>query len=204
MNKKYILPVILMLTFGVILMLLPERPSIDEIGPEELLAEITNDSRFLGTDDVADRMIRKDPSMILIDARASGAYQQYALPGAVNIPLNEVMKQDWQDYLSQEGFDFVFYSNDDVLADQAWILCRRKGLEHIYIMRGGMNQWFSDFFMNAPPPETAAASEYELYMFRQGVKQYFTGSAVDSPVQSSPEPVIVTPRAKKSKAEGGC
>ncbi|MBP6871139.1 MAG: rhodanese-like domain-containing protein [Bacteroidales bacterium] len=204
MSRKYIIPVALLLILSIVLVLLPRKQDHSQMSPEELLRQINSTSRFVSTDEVADRLIRKDPSLALIDVRNDKLFSEYSLPGSLNIPVDNILADESQEILSQEGLEFVFYSTDDILADQTWIILKRKGLKNIYVLKGGLNEWFRTFFTNPPPAETADSEEFALYQFRMGVRQYFTGTPADSPEKSSAEKIIVTPKKKKSAAEGGC
>lgn len=204
MNRKYIIPVVLLLGLAFMLILIPPKKSHDEIPPEELLRQITSPSRFISPDDVADRLIKKDPSLMLIDVRSKSEYENFALPGALNIPFQDLLKPENLELLSQEGIDFVFYSNGDVLSDQMWIIGERKGIDNIYVMKGGLNQWFDSFFFQQMPAETASAEDLALWQFRNGVRQYFTGAGPVITQQDNKVNIQVSPKKKKSAAEGGC
>jgi rhodanese-related sulfurtransferase len=204
MNKKYLIPIALLVGLALILVLLPAKKTYNELPAEELLRQVTSSSRFISPDVVADRLINKDPSMLLVDVRNADLFNEFTLPGALNIPLQDILKPEQNDLLSQEGIDFIFFSTGDVLADQAWILCKRKGLENIYVMKGGLNEWFNVFFLQQPPAETASSDEIALYQFRSAVRQYFTGGETQSVRKPAGETISVTPKKKKSAAEGGC
>jgi len=204
MIKKYFIPVVLLVGLGLVLVLLPPKKSYDEMPPEKLLRQITSSSRFITPDEIAERMIEKDPSLLLIDVRSSDDYLKFTLPGAINIPFEELLNPEQENILRQEGMDFIFFSNGSILSDQAWILSKRKGLKNIYIMQGGINQWFDNFFVNTPPGESAPASELELYQFRKGVRQFFTGGDVQATPQNPTETIQLEKRIKKSATEGGC
>jgi sulfur-carrier protein adenylyltransferase/sulfurtransferase len=204
MIKKYFIPIVLLVGLGLVLVLLPPKKSYKEVQPEELLRQITSSSRFISPDIVADRLIKKDPSMLLVDVRSSEEYLEYSLPGALNIPLKDIFLPEQQELLTRKGVETIFYSNSDILADQAWILCKRKGLQNISVMKGGLNEWFNSFFQIQPPPETSSSAEIERYQFRNGVRQYFTGGETEVAPKQKVESISVTPKAKKSAAEGGC
>lgn len=204
MIKKYFIPIVLLVGLGLVLVLLPPKKSYNEVQPEELLRQITSPSRFITPDIVADRLIKKDPSMLLVDVRTAEEYLEYTLPGALNIPLQDIFLPEKQELLTMKGLEFVFFSNGDILADQVWILCKRKGLQNIFVMKGGLNEWFNSFFLLQPPPEASSAEEIELYQFRNGVRQYFTGGETEVAPQQEVESISVTPKTKKSAAEGGC
>lgn len=204
MIKKYFIPIVLLIGLGLVLVLLPPKKSYKEVQAEDLLRQITSSSRFISPDIVADRLIKKDPSLLLVDVRSSEEYFEFSLPGALNIPLKDIFLPEQQELLTRKGVETIFYSNSDILADQAWILCKRKGLQNIFVMKGGLNEWFNSFFQLQPPPETSSAAEIELYQFRNGVRQYFTGGETEVAPKQEVESISVTPKTKKSAAEGGC
>jgi rhodanese-related sulfurtransferase len=204
MSKKYLLPVLLFLGFGIILLILPSNKQHDIVTPEELLSLVNSPSRFISPDQVADRIIEKDPSMLLVDVRNLDAYLNFTLPGAINIPLENLTDSVNLELLKQEGIDFILFSNGSILSDQAWILGKRLGLSNIYIMKGGLNLWFDCFFNTPVPVESQSASELELYQSRLGVRQFFTGSDLDLSQPGQTETIQVQQKVKKSAAEGGC
>lgn len=204
MSKKYLLPVLLFLGFGFILLFLPSNKPHELITPEELLSQVNNPSRFISPDMVASRIIEKDPSILLVDVRTSDEFLNYTLPGAINIPLSNISSESSMETLKQNGIDFIFFSNGTIVSDQAWILGKRLGLDNIFIMQGGINLWFDNFFMTPVPSELEGGSEFELYQFRLGVRQFFTGGEINATPASNPETIQVRQKSKKSAAEGGC
>jgi rhodanese-related sulfurtransferase len=203
-NKKYFIPIFLLVGLALTLVLLPAKKTNKELLPEELLTLINSTSRFITPDEIASRMIEKDPSLMLIDVRSSEAYLNFTLPGAVNIPLSEMADPNQQEILKQDGMDFVLFSNGSVTSDQAWILGKRLGLKNLYVMKGGINLWFDNFFMTPAPLESQPVSDFELDQFRMGVRQYFTGGEVDAAQPNLPETIQTQQKVKKSAAEGGC
>jgi len=204
MKRAYIFLSILFILLGVVLVLLPDRQVVhSELSPKLLLQEINDPARYLSTDRIAERLIDQDPSIFLIDVRTADEHEQYAIPGAMNIPLEEIMNEEWYDYLDQEDRDIIFYSNGDIYADQAWMLCKRKNYQHIFVMKGGLNCWFETIIQPNPPPQTASGEDFDLYQFRLGARQYFAGGNAIIP-DAETEKVIVTRKKKKSTVEGGC
>ena len=205
MTKTYIILAIVLIGFAFGLILLPEHKTTNEANPEILLKEAFSKSRFLSPDQIADRLINEDPSIFLIDVRTPDQYQEYSLPGAFNIPLDEMILSDWKDYLDQEDMDVVLVSNGGLYADQAWMLCKRMGYNNLYVMEGGLNAWFKNIMQAEMPAETAAKEDFDLYAFRKGAARYFGGGSEIEVESSIPkENIVVKRREKKNVAEGGC
>lgn len=205
MSKTYVILAIVLIGFAFGLVLLPESKETNKPDPQILLKEAFSKSRFLSPDQIADRLINEDPSILLIDVRTPDQYQEYSLPNAFNIPLDEIILEDWEDYLDQEDVDVVLVSNGGLYADQAWLLCKRMGYNNLYVMEGGLNAWFRNIMQPEMPAETAAKEDFDLYAFRKGAAQYFGGGSQVEVESSVPkENIVVKKREKKNVAEGGC
>lgn len=205
MKKAYLFLSILMVLVAISLLLLPGNKSDEQVAPQELLAKIADQSRYLSTDQVAQLIISQDPSLLLIDSRDTVQYNDYHLPGAFSVPASDIADDKYRDLLEQEGKITVFYSNDDILAEQSWVLGIRMGMENSYVMKDGLNRWMETIIRPQRPPDTAPGEEFDLYQFRLGASLYFGGGSSAAP--AAPEvsaPVVLQKKVKKSAAEGGC
>lgn len=164
--------------------------------PHQLLLELADDRRFISTDVVADRIINDDPSLRLVDVRPAEDFQYFSLPNAINIPLKNTFVESSKDYLNFEKYTYIFYSNDDILAEQAWILNRRLGCSDCYIMKGGLNKWVETIMNPLEPPATASSEAQEQYRFRLAASRYFAGGSREI----SPEPFYAAPKTTSKKA----
>lgn len=205
MSRIYIILAFVLIALAGGLLLLSEDPPSREIAPEMLLKEIHDPARYITADQVADRLINEDPSLLLVDVRTAEAAASYTLPGALSIPLSGLLDPEWQKYLDQQAMDVVFFSNGDLYADQAWVLCKRKGYKNLYVLSGGLNTWFTTIMQPSPPAETAPSEAFDRYAFRRGAALFLSGGAVDTGKTSTEAmPVLINKRKKKTVAEGGC
>jgi len=203
MNKNYIILTILMLVLAVGTVFLTMNDEPKQIEPTELLQEMIQPSRYVTPDQVAKMIIQGDPSLMLVDVRTIYEYEEYTLPGAVNIPLEELLVGDNLSYLGVPGTKVVFISNDDIQSDQMWLLTKRLGYNSTYVMKGGINCWMENIIDPKQPDETASATEFATYSFRKGAQMYFTGAGGDDAGGSQVD-VQVQRRQKTNVASGGC
>lgn len=203
MNRNYIFLTILMLVLAVGTLFLTVDDEPNQIDPEELLQEIIQPSRYVTTDQVAKMIIQGDPSLMLIDVRSEDDYAYYSLPGSVNVPLDSLLVSDNLSYLGVPGTKVVFVSNDDIKADQTWVLAKRLGYNSIYVLKGGLNCWMQTIIDPQSPSTDAGYDDYETYTFRKGAQIYFTGAVADDS-ESDKVDVQVKRRAKSNVAAGGC
>jgi len=207
MNKKYLLLAGIIIALGVGILFMPAKDTAKQTQPELLLAAIDDQSRFLTTDDITDRLVKKDPALMLIDIRPAAQFKAFAIPGAINIPVDSLLSASAQELLNQKEMDKVFYSNADVTSDQAWIICKRMQLQRIYVMQGGVNKWFNTIVKAVKPAETASANAMALYQFRIAAYQHFFGSpemAAAPKAETNKKKVSVVKKASGAKSGGGC
>ncbi len=203
MNRNYIFLTILMIILAIGTVLIGKNKEPKQIDPQQLLAEIIQPTRYVSTDQVAKMIISKDPSLMLLDVRDADSYSNYTLPGSVNVPLDSLMSKYYLGYLGIPGIKVVFFSNDDIKADQAWVLAKRLGFKSTYVMKGGLNCWMETIIDPQEPSENEPYSANEIYAFRKGAQLYFTGAKTVN-TETSKVKVQVRRREKTSVAAGGC
>lgn len=203
MNRNYIFLTILMLVLaaGTLFLTMDDEPN--QIDPEELLQEIIQPTRYVTTDQVAKMIIQGDPSLMLIDVRSEDEYESYTLPGAINIPLESLLAEGNLDYFGIPGTKVVFVSNDDIKADQMWVLTKRLGFDSMYVLKGGLNYWMQTIIDPERPSGDAPYAEFETYTFRKGAQMYFTGAGTEDSDAGKVD-VQVRRREKTNVAAGGC
>ena len=155
------------------------------ISPSILLTELADQHRFASTDQLAEWLIQQDPSLLLVDVRSHEEFDAFSLPGAINIPLANLLNPDEQARLNCEVHFPVFYSNGTVLAEKAWMINRRLGCANGLILKGGLNEWTATILQPAEPPATASREELELFQVRKAASLYFSGGGK----LPEPEPV---------------
>ncbi len=221
LSFRYVILAAILIVLAGGLVLLPKYEKHEGINPETLLSEAISPERYISTDELADRIINNDPSILLIDVRDESSYKKYSLPNSINIPLKKILDEDSEPYLYQDEYDVVLFSNDNFHSDQAWILCNRLGYENLHVLKGGINTWFNTIINPKKPTENMASSEFELYSFRKAASMYFgvayPEKVVKKPVKKyvpkkvtnttpteAPKKVIPKKKKKKMPVEGGC
>ncbi len=222
LSFRYVILAVILIMLAGGLVLLPKYEKHEGVSPETLLSEAISPERYISTDELADKLINQDPSILLVDVRDENSFKKYTIPGAINIPLKKILDEDSEPYLYQDEYDVVLFSNDHFYSDQAWIICNRLGYENLHVLKGGINTWFNTIINPKKPTENMASSEFELYSFRKAASMYF-GVAYPEKVMKKPvvkyvpkktttnttpavAPKKVIPKKKKKKmpVEGGC
>lgn len=180
-----------------------------EANQKELNNYLENSAHFMSSDELADRIINKDPSLLLIDLRTSDEYKKYHIPGAVNILLDSalVYLNDVSEELLKR--DVVLISNDTFNAELIYTLASTN--KHLNVLNGGMQAWYTEVINPVKPDNNEDLTAINAYMSRKGASMYFGVKypepvAKKEPVKRITTPKKVAPVKKKKKLpiEGGC
>lgn len=214
LSKRYVILASLLFIAALGLVLLPPYQKNERVTAENLLAKVINPERYITSDILAEKIISKDPSILLIDVRDSTEYEKYTLPGAINIPFSAILNSDYEGYLNQDQYDIVLFSNENFKADQAWLLLNRMNYNNLHVLNGGINGWYNTILNPPKPFENMPAEAFELYNFRRAAALYFgvglpkelIKEVKKVPVKKTASKKVVVPikKKKKRKPEGGC
>ena len=197
-----------MIPLGLIIAAVPKNTTKPyKLTANELLNEAVGKTQFISPDAVADMVISADPSLRLIDVRPQDEYEKYHLPGAINIPLNDILGADWIDVLDQDVKMNVFYSNGTYRSNEAWMLTRQLGYKNNYVLMGGMNYWAETIMNPEEPASTSPDEEFAKYDFRKGANQALGGAVTEqNPAETDVmiEKPVIKQRPKKKRVQGGC
>ena len=207
MKNRNLLALIL-IPMGLIIAAVPPNTTKQfKLTASELLAEVNSRTQYIAPETVADMIVNKDPSLLLIDVRSQDEFEKYSLPGSVNIPLTDLLSDQYADILNQDVKMNVFYSNGSLQANEAWMLTRQLGYENNFVLEGGLNYWFDSIMNPEKPASTSPDEEFARYDFRKSLGNALGGGGA---VLTQPEtgsiaakPVIKA-APKKKKAAGGC
>ncbi len=202
MKRNYIIAITLAVVLGLTVAILPEKDNKKELTSEEMLQEVIDDTRFFTADDVAELIISDDPSILLIDVRTPEEFAEFTLPEAINIPLDSILSENNEYILNQNIVKNIFFSNGTIYANQAWMLTKRLNYSNNYILKGGLNEWFATIITPEKPQTTESKQIQDLYEFRKGAMQYFTGGG--EIIETETPDVKVDIKKTEKKSGGGC
>ncbi len=115
----------------------PARAASGTISSESQLLEAVEMAQdHIEPEDLADRMLRREPGLIVVDIRPADEYAGYHLPGALNVPMKDI-HQFLLPY--KNTGTIVLYSNGMTHPVQARDSLYRAGYTNAYILTDGLN-----------------------------------------------------------------
>lgn len=205
--KPIVILAMILVTMGLIIAAVPQnRTKPYKLTADELLAEVNTRTQFITPDVVADMLVKKDPTLQLIDVRSQEEFEKFSLPGAINIPITDLLSEKYGEIINQDVKMNVFYSNSTIISNEAWMVTRQLGYKNNYVLEGGLNYWYDAILNPAKPSTISSDEEFARYDFRRSAGQALGGggAVVSTQESSSSGKPAVKPVAKKKKAAGGC
>ena len=89
----------------------------------------------LDPEELADRLMRGEPNLLVVDIRPAGEYQVFHIRGAVNIPLSKLAEELAPH--KNRGM-IVLYSNGMTHPAQARDSLSRQGYDNVYLLTDGL------------------------------------------------------------------
>jgi sulfur-carrier protein adenylyltransferase/sulfurtransferase len=205
--KPLVILALILVTMGLIIAAVPQnRMKPYKLTADELLAEVNTRTQFITPDVVADMIVKKDPSLQLIDVRSQEEFEKFSLPGSINIPISDLLSEKYSEILNQDVKMNVLYSNSTIISNEAWMITRQLGYRNNYVLEGGLNYWYDAILNPVKPSSVNSDEEFAKYDFRRSAGQALGGggAAVSTQASDNSGKPAVKPVAKKKKAAGGC
>ncbi len=194
---------VLLLLLSLILALLPLSANRSFVAkPDRLLSDVLNEDVSFTVDQVAEFIVREDPSIQLIDLRPPEEFRKQAVPGAVNVPYPEFIKSDPDIWLGNRNIRNIFYSTGDLETDYALVYARGLGYDNSYVMEGGIAEWERTIMQTRFTGDRITARENALFETRRRAGEMFT--ELNSLPDSLKSKFLESRKFSAKKLDGGC
>lgn len=202
MNTREKLSIIL-LSLGIILALLPLTGSRSfTVKPKTLLSEALDEKSWFTADQVARFVAAEDTSVQLIDLRTTEEFNRLNIPGSINIPYDQFIEIAPGTIIGSGNFKNILYSNGDYDANNAFIIAKGLNMKNIYVLRGGLNEWFITVMNSRFTGEKITARENALFENRRRAGNMFT--QINSLPDSLKKKYYEARHVAAKKLDGGC
>ena len=135
--KKHVVAAAALLAFAALAAVLPTRNA-------RLLAKVTaagyvphHTIKAMSPDELAFRILDRDPRLRVVDLRGEAARKARPLPGTIAIPAAEVLGKEWHGSFSQRMVKKVLVAETEAEAKTAASLLVETGFENLAYLEGG-------------------------------------------------------------------
>lgn len=192
-----------LICLGAILALLPLTSNNSFIvKPQKLLSEVLDKKIYVSVDQVARFVVSEDSTVQIIDLRSPEEFRSANIPGSLNIPYSKFIDNDLNSVLNNQNIKSIFYSNGDFDSNYALVIAMGLNYKEIYVMKGGLNEWFSTIMNSTFTGERITARENALFETRSRARMLFT--EINSLPDSLKLKFMKAKHASSKKLDGGC
>jgi rhodanese-related sulfurtransferase len=197
-RRAHRLAAVAALALAVALFWLPDRKT-------HLLAQVSRPQyqqahpvRAMDPDELAFRLLDRDPRLLVVDVRSEAAYKQMPLPSSVNLRVEELFGRQWAPVLGRRHAIRVFVDEDGADALRGALLAERLGYDDVRVLRGGLTA-LRRTILDAPPAAVIrTAAEQDAERFRAEARVGLPKLIAETKGQSNrPKPVV-------KAVKGGC
>jgi len=194
---------VVLVSLGLILALLPLTGNRSfTVKPKALLPEVNNQESIFTVDQVARFIVSEDSTVQLIDLRTDEEFKSFNIPGSVNIPYKDFLNTDPSTLLGNQEIKNIFYSNGDSDSNSALVIAKGMNYSNVYVMKGGLNEWFITVMNTSFTGEKISARENSLFETRTRAKRLF--NEINSLPDSLKQKFYDSKHLEAKKLDGGC
>ena len=116
-------------------------------------AEVETGADHIEAVELAQRMLKKQERIAIVDVRPSAEFAQFHLRGAVSMSVPELVGEKGESVFAGDPDLVVLCSNGPAHPAQAWVELRRQGRSNVRVLDGGLDEMKRAVFT---PPTLAA------------------------------------------------
>lgn len=124
----------------VAVVLVVQRSGSQNGGPAADFSAIETGADHIDATALADRIMARDPNLLLIDVRPEDEFAVDHLPGAVRMSVPEILSDAQKSLLADPSRTVVLYSNGPTHPGQAWMELHRRGVKNVFVLDGGLEE----------------------------------------------------------------
>lgn len=166
-NRRLIAAGAIYFIIGVYMFFIPSR--------KDSLYEKINDTGFvnsmnldtMSSQELAFRLLERDNTIQVIDVRNKEEYNKFSLPGAINIPLDEITGKASTETIKKSYKKLIFCDDNGSNSLKAAAFAKIIGNTNTMVLKGGMNE-FVNTFTRIQPTDSSSIKypEDANYIFR--------------------------------------
>jgi len=197
-TKKNAAAGVALLALGLVFLVMPDRKTqlIDRVSDASYIA--AHPTLAMDVDELAFRIVDRDPRIRIIDIRSPGAFGRLALPGSKNVTLRDFFSKDTVSLLSSRHVKKVVVGDTDTQERAAYLLLEALGYENLAVLRGGFGVFQATFLAPAAAAPVGGRWEADVAQFREKARGDILQMIANSKATGAQAP------KKVKKIAGGC
>ncbi|MFH1001616.1 MAG: rhodanese-like domain-containing protein [Bacteroidota bacterium] len=183
-------------------LLMPAPKKKFVLSQEEALLTILNGMNIIQPETIKEILDNQNQDYQFIDLRNPKDFELGHLPGAINIPVHELLNPENESVLNHKAKTNILYGNNVEDACAPYLILIQLNYNKNSIMLGGYKMIKSNVIDTYNPNDLWFRNEIAKYDYAAIIKQSSGGGAENNTTIKSAVPIIR--QAKKKTVAGGC
>ncbi len=187
-----------LLAVGVLLLFVPDYKA-------RLLAKVSNPAfaaahpvKVMTVDELAFRIVDREPQMKIVDLRDPKAFAAFPLPGSVNASIRDLFGKEWREVLGPRHLKKVVVGVDDAQERSAALLLSELGYENVTLLAGGFPAFDRTILQPILLVSTGGRWAGDVQRFRESARSEILRMIQEAKATGQKKPKVV------KKIQGGC
>lgn len=161
----------ILVIFAAGLYVVPQRAPVTAapVPRKGYLGEVTRTEEYVAPLELAERIMKGEPGLVLVDVRSPEDYESFHLRDAVNVPVEELARSA-DEKIPRDG-RIVLYSNGTTRAAQAWLELRHWGWTNAGVLTDGLlgfwRQCLTPPSLRSVDAEQTTGEEWKAFQVRR-------------------------------------
>ncbi len=179
-----------------------ERFALNE---EEALKTAMNTERTISPD-ALQKLRQSNPDQLrIIDIRSPADFAKSHLDGAINIPAQHLLDEEYQRMFHKKDLRFVLCSQEESEANGPWMLLLQTGVKNVAILQGGIQQaGEGQSLLVAETARFDYAKAFQDAVDKEKASTAPPKITVAAPAAPAPKRVVPKKKAVAEEEEEGC
>lgn len=187
----------------------PDNSTTTSVNIKELSMTASANVNSVTVQELSDWIIKGKMDYRLIDLRTAADYDEYNIPSSECVSMSSITKSELM-----RNEKIILYSDDAIVASQAWFILKADGYHSVSILKKGMEAWKNEIVFptcnceehSTPEMTQLHAKKAEVAKFFGGVMQADGGSnskvKKNLPKLKAPKKIVLKTSRKKPAREG--
>ena len=117
------------------------------ISAEELHTKLVEGNHYIKPKKALEILNSDADSYLFVDLRNPRDFDNYHIEGAVNVPLQRVLDEEYESALKDDRKK-ILYSDESIKANEIWMVLSQYGYGELFVLEGGLNYWQKNILNN--------------------------------------------------------
>jgi len=194
---KHISVGIAVIALGIVFIFMPDRKTdlITKVSDTNYSA--AHPAIVMEADELAFRIVDKEPNIKIIDIRPAQEFAKLSLPGSSNIQLADFFSKEWAASFSQRHVKKILVGDNEAQEHTAYLLMQELGYENLAVLHGGFDAFEKTILDPSVFVPTGSRWDNDVMQFRQQARVEIQ-KMIDANKNKAPKEI------KAKKIQGGC